>query len=131
GLVVEVGHRELGAERPKGLGASPGDRLLVGDADDETSLALEQLCFDHGNHGTSSGSCAPRPRPGAFQCFEAAKGATSALGVIDLCEFTGRPPFKWERHDFRSSLFRPAYLSLNTTAMLYHRHMIDVSLAGD
>jgi hypothetical protein len=30
--------------------------LLVGDADDETSLAFEQLGFDDRDHETSSGS---------------------------------------------------------------------------
>jgi hypothetical protein len=55
-FVVEVGHRQLGAERPESLGAAPGDRLLIGDADDETSLAFEELGFDDGDHETSSGS---------------------------------------------------------------------------
>ena len=43
GLVVEVGDRELGAEGAEGAGAAPGDRLVVGDADDQALLAVEQL----------------------------------------------------------------------------------------
>ena len=50
-LVVEIGHRELGAERAERLGAAPGDRVFVGDADDQASLAFEQLGFDHRDHG--------------------------------------------------------------------------------
>ena len=34
-LVVEVGDRELGAEGAEGAGAAPGDRAVVGDADDQ------------------------------------------------------------------------------------------------
>ena len=34
-LLVEIGDRELGAERAEGAGAAPGDRAVVGDADDE------------------------------------------------------------------------------------------------
>ena len=41
-LLVEIGDRELGAERAEGLGAAPGDRLVVGDADDQALLAFEQ-----------------------------------------------------------------------------------------
>src|SRR5512144_1068749 len=40
-LVVEIGDRELGPERAKRLSAAPGNRLIVGDADDETLLAFE------------------------------------------------------------------------------------------
>ena len=42
GLVVQIGDRELGAERAERLGAAPGDGLIVGDADDQPSLAFEQ-----------------------------------------------------------------------------------------
>ena len=35
GLVVEIGHREFGAERAECLGAAPGDRMFIGNADDE------------------------------------------------------------------------------------------------
>ena len=49
-LVIEIGDREFRPERPKGLGAAPGDRLIIGDADDQTPLAFEQLCLDLGNH---------------------------------------------------------------------------------
>jgi hypothetical protein len=41
GLVVEIGHRQLRPERPKRLGAAPCDRMLIGDADDEASLAFQ------------------------------------------------------------------------------------------
>ena len=41
GLVIEIGDRDLSAERPKCLGAAPGDRLLVCDPDDETLLAVK------------------------------------------------------------------------------------------
>ena len=41
-LFVEIGDGEIGAEGVKGLGASPGDRLVVGDAGDERLLSLEQ-----------------------------------------------------------------------------------------
>ena len=50
-LLVEIGDGELGAERAEGLGAAPGDRVLVGDADDEAPLAFEELGFDDGDHG--------------------------------------------------------------------------------
>src|SRR5262249_60777857 len=52
-----------------------------------------------------------RPRKGDV-------GARASLTCVNL------PPVDLprERHDFRSNLFRPAYLPLNTTAMLYHRH---------
>ena len=35
GLVVEIGDGKLRAERAECLGATPGDRLIVGDTDDE------------------------------------------------------------------------------------------------
>ena len=49
-LVVEVGDRELGAEGAEGAGAAPGDRAVVGDADDQALLAFEQLRL-HGGEG--------------------------------------------------------------------------------
>ena len=49
-LVVDIGDRQFCPERAKGLGAAPGDRLLVGDADDEALFAFEQLCFHCRNH---------------------------------------------------------------------------------
>ena len=45
-LVVEIGDREIGAEGAKGSGTAPGDRVVIGDADDETLAAFEQLGFD-------------------------------------------------------------------------------------
>ena len=50
GFVVEIGDRELRAQRAKRLGAAPGDGLVIGNADDEASLAFEQLRFHGGNH---------------------------------------------------------------------------------
>src|SRR5262245_33245095 len=41
GLLVEVGHCELGAERAQPFCAAPGDRLLVGDADDQGLASLK------------------------------------------------------------------------------------------
>ena len=49
-LVVEVGDRELGAEGAEGAGAAPGDRAVVGDADDQALLAFEELGL-HGGEG--------------------------------------------------------------------------------
>ena len=34
-LVVQIGHRDLGAGAAHRLGAAPGDRVVVGDADDQ------------------------------------------------------------------------------------------------
>ena len=48
GLVVEIGDRQFRAQRAKRRGAAPGDRLLVGDADNEPSLAVQQLGFHGG-----------------------------------------------------------------------------------
>jgi hypothetical protein len=41
GLLVEIGDRDVGAERAQPLGAAPGDRLVVGDADHEGLAAFE------------------------------------------------------------------------------------------
>src|SRR5262249_43149578 len=54
-LVVEIGHGDLGAEGVERLGAAPGDRMLVGDADDEPLLALEQRRLGSRDHGRSPG----------------------------------------------------------------------------
>ena len=40
GLVVEMGDREFRAGPAKRLGYAPGDRLIVGDADDERALVI-------------------------------------------------------------------------------------------
>src|SRR5208337_236708 len=40
----------IGASRPERLGAAPRDRLIVGNADDQTSLPLEKLRFNYRNH---------------------------------------------------------------------------------
>src|SRR5262249_40144248 len=49
-LVIEISDGHFGAECTECLGAAPSDRLLIGNADDETLLALEQWCFSNGNH---------------------------------------------------------------------------------
>ena len=41
-LVIEIGDGKVRAEGTKSLGAAIGDRLIVGDARDESLLALEQ-----------------------------------------------------------------------------------------
>ena len=54
GLVVEIGDRELGAERAEGARAAPCDRAVVGDADDQALAAVKQLGGDVGEgHGGS------------------------------------------------------------------------------
>ena len=62
-LVVEVGDRELGAEGAEGAGAAPGDRAVVGDADDQALLAVEQLRLDGKGH-VASGSLGRRADEG-------------------------------------------------------------------
>ena len=52
-LVVEVGHRHLCAEGAEGLGTAPGDRLIVGNADDEAFLAFEKFGLNFRNHARS------------------------------------------------------------------------------
>ena len=56
-LLVEIGDRKLGAEGAEGAGAAPGDRAVVGDADDQALAAFEKLGLDGGKgHGGLSGS---------------------------------------------------------------------------
>src|SRR5712675_2318241 len=55
--IVQVGDGEISPERAKGPGAPPGDRLVVGDADDQTLFILQgDLGLrEHGNiHDTLS-----------------------------------------------------------------------------
>ena len=56
GALVQIGHGEIGPERTEGLGAAPGDRLVVGDADDQALLALQRDLGigEYGNHDTLS-----------------------------------------------------------------------------
>ena len=65
-LVVQIGNGEIGTERAKGLGAAPGDRLIVGDAGNERLLALEQRQggdIDHARFSLSSDAgCVRRTR---------------------------------------------------------------------
>src|ERR1700750_3155445 len=42
-LVVEVSHGQLGSERPKCSSTSPGDRILVSDANYNAPLASKEL----------------------------------------------------------------------------------------
>ena len=42
GLFIQIGDGEVGAQRAKRLGAAPGDRLIIGNADDQSLLALER-----------------------------------------------------------------------------------------
>jgi hypothetical protein len=89
-LVVEIGHRQLGPERPKRLGAAPGDRLVVGDADDETFLALKQLGFCGGDHRGlpfALGFGGLRPQVLLGDLLEVAEGLAPVLGVIDVGDF--------------------------------------------
>src|SRR5205085_11755412 len=44
-LFIHVGHGKIGTERTKRSGTAPGDRVFVGDADDQTAFALKQLGF--------------------------------------------------------------------------------------
>ncbi len=54
--IVQIGDGEIGAKRTKGLGTSPGDRLIVGDADDQALLALQRDLGigEYGDHDTLS-----------------------------------------------------------------------------
>ncbi|KAG0907188.1 hypothetical protein G6F31_021693 [Rhizopus arrhizus] len=47
GVVVEVGHGQFSAHGAKGLGASPGDGIRVGDAGDEPALAGQRKVRAH------------------------------------------------------------------------------------
>jgi len=49
-LLVEIGHRHVGAERPQPLGAAPGDRILVGDADHQRLAAFERGPYAFNRH---------------------------------------------------------------------------------
>jgi len=40
GFLVEIGRRQLGPERAERFGATPCDRVIVGDANDEAFLVL-------------------------------------------------------------------------------------------
>lgn len=66
GLVIEIRNRDLGAQRAKSLGAAPRDRLLVGNADDESLLAFQQLGFNGRNH------------PGILSCRGACRAESSS-----------------------------------------------------
>ena len=56
GALVKIGHGEFSPERTKGLGAPPGDRLVVGDADDQALFALQRDLGirEYRNHDTLS-----------------------------------------------------------------------------
>src|SRR6266481_387610 len=40
--LVQIGDRKLSSQRAKSLGAAPGDRLVVGNADDQSLASLER-----------------------------------------------------------------------------------------
>jgi hypothetical protein len=42
GLFVEIGDREVGAQRAKRLGAAPRDGLIIGNTDNQPLLALQR-----------------------------------------------------------------------------------------
>src|SRR6476659_50968 len=75
-FVVEIGDREFGTECPKGLGATPGNRIIVGNANDKAFLAFEELSFDGGNHFRDR-----RPLRGAGALRRIASG-TEALLIL-------------------------------------------------
>lgn len=50
GLVVEVSGCQFRSERAERLGAAPGNRLLIGDADDQPLFRFEELGFYDGDH---------------------------------------------------------------------------------
>src|SRR5262249_52917832 len=60
-LVVEVSHRQFRPEGAERLGAAPGDRLIVGDADDQPAFSLEELGFDGGNRARRGGTHGATP----------------------------------------------------------------------
>ena len=47
GLVIDVGDRELRAQRAERFGTAPRDRSLAGNADDQTFLTIKQRCFSN------------------------------------------------------------------------------------
>src|SRR4051812_8971171 len=49
-LVVEISNREFRTECPEGFGATPGNRILVSNANDKAFLAFEELSLDDRNH---------------------------------------------------------------------------------
>ena len=86
-LVVEIGHGELGPERAKRLGAAPRDRLLVGNPDDETRLAFEQLGLHGGNHGGTPFALGFDELPfevAIGDLLQLAEGLTSVLGITHM-----------------------------------------------
>src|SRR5688572_2102093 len=50
-LLVEICHCELSAKCPKSLGTAPSDRLVIGNANNETSFAFEEFSLHGRNHG--------------------------------------------------------------------------------
>ena len=78
-LLVEIGNRELGADAAKCAGAAVGDRMLVGDADDERLLSGENGVMRLGR--------------GAWHCLEPARVARDhqfLVGRDDPCGDSAR-----------------------------------------
>ena len=69
--LIQVGHRQFRPERAERLCATPGNRLVVGDADDQTSASLE--CYSglgecRNIHDTLSLASADEDRLHGRQC---------------------------------------------------------------
>ena len=79
GFVVEIGHREFGAECAEGLGAAPGDRIFVGNADDEAFLAFEKLGFHSGYHHRVPSYCRAETPLVAKRVYIAISGTSAGI----------------------------------------------------
>ena len=50
GFVVDVSYGHFSAERPERFGTASGNRIFVGNPDDQTSITLEELGFHCRKH---------------------------------------------------------------------------------
>ena len=89
-LLVEVGDRELGAEGAEGAGAAPGDRAVVGDADDQALLAFEELGL-HGGEGHARVLQATRARVWRAIISSSSVGTTRRATRLAGVEMRGAP----------------------------------------
>ena len=82
-LVGAICDGDLGSERAERLGAPPADRSIIGDADDEPPLALEELCFGGRDLDVTCrlDSLLLQILLGAVR--ELAEGLTSVFGIVD------------------------------------------------
>ena len=88
-FIVEVGDSDLCPKRPECLGTAPGDRILVGNTNDEAPFTFKQLGFYGGNHGGLLLAIGFEwlPRQIANGHFiELAEGLAPVLGVVDVCD---------------------------------------------